>query len=144
MEFIIAVLISASMLLQSAAVSTRISLENFPEPGLLTTEQKRPPLATFELKEFMSNTADEDTTHFVRIKMSIGYEKTNLLLQTELSDRRVQIFDLILLTLNGKRKIDLDSTQKKQDLKVELMIKINALLQTGKIDDIYYAEFSVN
>ncbi|HPH02673.1 MAG TPA: flagellar basal body-associated FliL family protein [Spirochaetota bacterium] len=107
-------------------------------------EQKAPPLATFELKEFMSNTADVDTTHFVRMKLSLGYEKNNLLLQTELSERRMQIFDLIMLTLNGKRKEDLDSAQKKQDLKDELIKKINGLLQNGKIQDIYYAEFSVN
>ncbi len=144
MEFIIAILISASMQFQSAVVAARLSLENLPEPGLRTTEQKRLPLATFELKEFMSNTADEDTTHFVRMKMSIGYEKNNLLLQTELSERRIQIFDLILLTLNGKKKNDLDTAQKKQDLKDELIKKINALLTNGKIDDIYYKEFSVN
>ncbi len=107
-------------------------------------EQKAPPLATFELKEFMSNTADVDTTHFVRMKLSLGYEKNNLLLQTELSERRMQIFDLIMLTLNGKRKEDLDTAQKKQDLKDELIKKINGLLQNGKIDQIYYAEFSVN
>lgn len=107
-------------------------------------EQKAPPLATFELKEFKSNTADVDTTHSIRMKLSLGYEKNNLLLQTELSERRKQIFDLIMLTLNKKRKEDLDSAQKKQDLKDELIKLINGLLQNGKIDDVYYEEFSVN
>jgi flagellar FliL protein len=107
-------------------------------------EQKSPPLATFELKEFMSNTADVDTTHFVRMKLSLGYEKNNLLMQTELSERRKEIFDLIILTLNGKHKEDLDTAQKKLDLKDELLKRINGLLQNGKIDAIYYEEFSVN
>lgn len=118
--------------------------ENKFEQDQKALEQKASPLATFELKEFMSNTADEDTTHFVRMKMSIGYERNNLLLQTELSEKRMQIFDLIMLTLNGKKKNDLDTAQKKQDLKDELIKKINALLTNGKIDDIYYKEFSVN
>ena len=138
----IAVIIIAAV--TASAVAGGKSKDNAYAQDQKAMEQKAPPLATFELKEFMSNTADVDTTHFVRMKMSIGYEKNNLLLQTELSERRMQIFDLIMLTLNGKRKEDLDTAQKKQDLKDELIKKINGLLQNGKIQDIYYAEFSVN
>ncbi len=137
------ILIGAFFYLASLGGGSALAENKF-EQDQKALEQKALPLATFELKEFMSNTADVDTTHFVRMKMSIGYEKNNLPLQTELSERRKQIFDLIMFTLNKKTKSELDTAEKKQVFTYDLIKIINGLLQTGKIDDIYFEEFSVN
>lgn len=107
-------------------------------------EEKKPPLTSFELKEFMVNTADVDSSHFLRLKLNLAYKQNNLPLQTELGERKKQIYDVILRSLNEKKKEDIDTAQGKQDLKEELMKKINGILEHGEILDVYYEEFSVN
>lgn len=105
---------------------------------------KKPPLAAFDLKQFMVNTADRDETHLVRIKMKLAYDKKNIKLQNELNERRAQIRHLILLFFNDKEKRHMESAQQKRDLAISLMKRINSILQSGSVDEIYYEEFSIN
>lgn len=105
---------------------------------------KKPPLAVFDLKQFMANTADRDATHLVRIKLKLAYDKKNIKLQNELNDRRAQIRNLILLFFNDKEKRHMESAQQKRDLAISLMKRINSILQSGAIQAIYYEEFSIN
>jgi len=106
--------------------------------------QKPPAYAGFDLDEFMVGTADRDSTHFVRLKLSLAYEPGNMLLQSELSERRRQIYDLIILTLNKKTWEDLHSSTQKEQFKDELIKLINGRLQNGEIKDIYYSDFFLN
>jgi flagellar FliL protein len=130
--------ITASMV---AGGKSEDSAEIMDKQGL----QQRPPvLATFEMEEFMTGLADRDTMHFVKMKLNLGYETGNLRLQTELSERRRQIKDLILLTLNEKTAEELHSKGQKEELKDELMKLINGLLREGEIKAIYYEDFMVN
>jgi len=107
-------------------------------------KEKKKPLATFNLKQFMGNTADTDVPHLVRIKLQIGYEKRNLKLQTELNDRRAQLRDLILFFFKGRKKEEMDTKQEVEELKKSLVNQINRIMQNGEIEAIYFEEFTVN
>ncbi|MDR2734551.1 MAG: flagellar basal body-associated FliL family protein [Spirochaetota bacterium] len=107
-------------------------------------EQRPPAYAIFEMDEFMTGLADIDTTHFVKLKLSLAYEGPNMRLQSELSDRRRQIEDLILLTLNSKVAEDLHTKGQKEEFKEELVKLINGLLREGEIKNVYFKDFMVN
>jgi len=107
-------------------------------------EQKTPAWAGYDLDEFMVATADIDSSHFIKLKLSLAYETGNMGVQTELTSRRRQIYDLIILTLNRKTKAELHSSQQKEEFKSELVRLINGLLQQGEIKDVYYMDFMIN
>jgi len=107
-------------------------------------DTKPPAWAGYDLDEIMVATADRDSSHFIKLKISLAYEGGNMGLQTELTERRRQIRDLIIGTLNSKTKEALHSWQQKEDFKSELVKRINALLQYGEIKDIYYMDVMIN
>jgi len=107
-------------------------------------DTKPPPYAIFEMDEFMTGLADRDTMHFVKLKLSLAYVGPNLRLQSELTDRRRQIADLILLALNSKAAEDLHDKGQKEDFRDELTKLINGLLGEGEIKTVYFESFMVN
>jgi flagellar FliL protein len=92
----------------------------------------------------MANTGDTDQPGLVRLKLQLAYQKDNIKLQNELNERRSEIRDLILLTLGEQKKSDLASSESKRKFKDVLSNRINRVLVAGKIEDVYYDEFSVN
>jgi flagellar FliL protein len=105
---------------------------------------KPPPLAVFHLEDFRVNTADVDEIHFLRVRLSLGYDDVNKKLQQELTDRRVQIRDIILTILNSKEKSDIDEFIERERLKEEIKKAINNVLINGEILDVYYDEFVIS
>ena len=128
----------------STCVSKSSSKQGQKESDQKAGSTKKAIYAVFDLKQFMVNTKDTDTPHLARIKLQLGYPKKNVKLLTELNQRRAQLRDIILLFFNDKKKTDMDSAQKKENLKKELKKKIDQEINNGPIGDIYYEEFSVN
>lgn len=102
-----------------------------------------PPPAYFDLKEFKMSTADKDETHFMRIKIVLGYKIGDMKLAAELGERRIQIEDIINTILSRKVKADFDTTEKKNDIKLEILNSINRILQNGRLIAIYFTEVAV-
>jgi flagellar FliL protein len=97
-------------------------------------------LGHYDLKEFSISTKDEQN-HFIKVKLSLGYPKEDLKLQTELIERKVQIRHIINILLSGKRYQDLDSVEEKIDLAEEIKASINTILRNGQVKEVYYQEF---
>ncbi len=106
----------------------------------ILTAPPPPPLAHFDLKEFAVSTKDE-TPHFIKLELSLGYQKDDMKLQTELIERTVQIRHIINILLSGKRHQDLDSVEEKIDLAEEIKASINIILRNGQVKEVYYREF---
>ncbi len=105
---------------------------------------KPAPLMIFPLDDFRVNTADVDEPHFMRVKLSLGYDGQNKKLATELVERTQQIRDIVLQILNSKEKQDIDTQSEKERLKDEIKKNINNVLTSGEISDIYYDEFVIS
>jgi flagellar protein FliL len=105
---------------------------------------KPAPLVIFPVEDFRVNTADVDEPHFIRVRMSLGYDGENKKIAVELPQRTQQIRDIILQILNSKEKQDIDEQQEKESLKQELIKAINNVLTTGEIQDIYFDEFVIS
>ncbi len=105
---------------------------------------KPEPLSIFGLEDFRINTADVDESHFVRMKLSLGYKGENKKLATELPQRTQQIRDIIINLLNSKEKQDIDEQIEKERLKEEIKKAINNVLTSGEVEGVYYDEFVIS
>lgn len=100
------------------------------------------PLATYELPAFTFAT-DDKKPHFVKIILVLGFDNVPEL-KEEIISRKDEIQHIISVLLHGKKYKDLDSVEDTINLTEEIKAHINAGLMSGKIREIYLAEFTVN
>lgn len=124
----------------SYLVSKYMMEASYEKEQQILTAPPPPPLGHFDLQEFAVSTSDAEA-HFIKMKLSLGYTKNDLQLQTELIARTVQIRHIINILLSGKRHQDLDSVEEKIDLAEEIKASINIILRNGQIKEVYYREF---
>jgi flagellar FliL protein len=104
--------------------------------------EKIKPYSYFDLGEFSINTSDTDEPHFVKITLQLGYiGETNVELQTELNKRRAQLRDITISVIGSKKFDDLNTQDKRRELKNDIMERINSILIDGQIKEIAFTEF---
>jgi flagellar FliL protein len=103
--------------------------------------EKENPLAYFDMESFSINTSDTDEPHFLKLTLSLGYEMGRVELQSELVQRRAQLRDIIISIIGAMKYTDLNTQDKRDALKGDLMRRINEVLQKGKIKGIAFTEF---
>lgn len=110
-------------------------------PGV---KPKKPPYQTMHLEPFKVNLNDPTGTKpvFVNLDIALAYEKNNVMLQTELLDRKFEIRDRIITLISSKTYEDINTKDKLEDLKKEIRNQINALLIGGSIEEIYVVDFN--
>lgn len=104
-----------------------------------TSTKKAVTEKTFELDEFVTNLADENTT-YIKLKIVLGYEEKKL--DNELPNKVAAIRDTINATLWKKTSIDF-SGNGTEAVKKELLQSINNILETGQISNIYLNEIII-
>jgi len=139
---IIAVVIST--IIAFVLIQTNIAKKHEEIYKTIQLAPKPAPLTIFPLEDFRVNSADIDEPHFIRVKISLGYDGSNKKLAGELAARTTQIRDLILRILNSKEKQDIDEEIEKERLKDEIKKAINNILVDGEVQDIYYDEFVIS
>lgn len=88
---------------------------------------------TYQLDEFVTNLADENTT-YIKLTIVLGYEGKSL--DKELPTKIAAIRDTVNTLLWSKTSIDF-SGKGTDTVKKELLQSINNKLETGKISNIY-------
>ncbi|MEG0772968.1 flagellar basal body-associated FliL family protein [Clostridium sp.] len=96
---------------------------------------------TFEVDEILVNLADEGKPRYLKIKIFIGHTD-NEELKSELTTKKPIIRDTINNTLRTKKTTDL-TAEGEEVLKNVLSEKINDLLTTGKITNVYFSEILI-
>lgn len=87
---------------------------------------------------FLARLADKEETHLVKTgEFRLAYDPKYKQLPAELFERQFQISDLINTVLITKTSEDLSSEEGKNELKREIINRINKLLIKGQIEDIY-------
>jgi len=119
--------------------------QQYKEVSSIAIIKPPPPTESFNFPDdFRVNTADQGEPHFIKLKISLGYEKGNVALAAELGDRIHQLRDIINLILAGKTKDQLSTIQQQLELREEIKASINHILSEGKVTNIYFDEFIVN
>ena len=95
---------------------------------------------TYDLDEFLINLADEDGKRYLKTKIVLGYDEKKLL--KELDKNKPIIRDSINTVLRSKKVKDFD--QKGVDnIKKEILDKINPMFQKGRINNVYFNDILV-
>lgn len=93
------------------------------------------------IDSFIVNILDKDGTRY--LKAALTLELDSEITANEVKERMPQIKDAILLLVSSKTFAELQDLQGKLQLRAELTSRLNDLLKTGKIKQIYFTDFVV-
>jgi len=126
----------------SFLVSKNVQESSYERSQDIVAAPPPPPLHTYELPDFSKTTADAEP-HFVKMKISLGYEMS-VELNNELVRRKDEIQHIVNILLQGKKYEDLNSVSDAVELAEEIKAHINIRLISGKIKEVYFKELVVN
>lgn len=106
------------------------------------SDENKETLSMYELDTFTVNLADIKATRYARV--TIKLELNNFEVEEEIERRTPQIRDLIIVILSSKRFQDIQTTEGKDSLRIEIIKSINTYLVKGEIVNLYFTEFVVN
>lgn len=96
-----------------------------------------------DLDEFTVNLADEGGRKYLRVELSVGYDKENSKLEEELNSNIVVVRDTIIFYFKSKDAEFVNNIDNKEKIKEDLVEIINKELQKGKIEDIRFKNMIV-
>ena len=98
--------------------------------------------AFYDAGEFLVNLADTDSPRYLKIKLIVAYDSSNKKLTKELETKVNVIKDSAISVMRTKKAADM-TAKGAEDLKGELVTRINSVLTTGKLTNAYYNDFLV-
>ncbi|MGD0623615.1 MAG: flagellar basal body-associated FliL family protein [Thermodesulfobacteriota bacterium] len=117
-----------------------ISIPGFPstkKTAVISTPPKIGPM--LKISPLVINLKEEGGRHYIKttIVLEIGQKEW-----VEEVQSRIPLFsDLAILTLSDKRLEDLKNSAAKENLRKELLVKVNQALDSPKVNQIYFDEF---
>ncbi|MBW1975788.1 MAG: flagellar basal body-associated FliL family protein, partial [Deltaproteobacteria bacterium] len=96
---------------------------------------------TYQLDTFLVNLADPGGKRYLKLTMELELDNPKVI--DEITKENFKIRDTILLILSSKEFDDISTVGGKLALKKEIMAKLNGMLHTGKVLNIYFTEFLV-
>ncbi len=95
----------------------------------------------FPLDVIVVNIADSQATRYLRA--GISFEIPNETVAQELTLRKPQITDLLIMILSSKEMEDLIDFSGKNQIRKEIMEKVNSKLSGEKLKNVYFTEFVI-
>jgi flagellar protein FliL len=96
---------------------------------------------TKRLETFIVNLADKGGKRYLRVSIDLELDKEETVKVVE--KRLPKIRDAILMILPTKKYEDIDTVEGKSALRNEILTKINELMKSEEIKNIYFTEFVV-
>ncbi|MBU5591069.1 flagellar basal body-associated FliL family protein [Clostridium sp. MSJ-4] len=97
---------------------------------------------TFALDEFTVNLSDENGKKYLKVKVFVGYDKKNKKLEKELEPKKPIMRDAIVSVLRSKKSTDM-TVKGTEDLKKEILDRLNPLFNNGRITNVYFNDLLV-
>jgi flagellar basal body-associated protein FliL len=95
---------------------------------------------TYSVDDFLVNLADEDAKRYLKVKVYLGYE--NKKMDKELDTKKPIIRDTINSVLRAKKSTDF-TAKGTEDMKKEILQRLNPLFTNGQLDNIYFYDIIV-
>lgn len=128
---------------QGAGADDVVDTVNAEDPLGVTQKKSAEAGIMYEVPPFVVNLADPAGTKYLRIALSFELPSLNKKLPLEIDARLPKIKDTIITTLSAKTLEEIATSQGKISLKQELLRRVNGILTSGKVMDIYLTEFVV-
>ncbi|AWZ48205.1 flagellar basal body protein FliL [Clostridiaceae bacterium 14S0207] len=93
------------------------------------------------LDENTINLADKDAKRYIKVKVSLGYEK-NAKLAAELEKDKDKVTDCVISVIRCKKADDLNAAHE-EDVKKTIKDKVNQILINGQIEQVYFSEILI-
>ena len=122
------------------AVKAQIADQDTEEADAEGVEEKMPKVGPiFDLEPFIVNLEGQKDTRYLKAKISLELkgQKTS----EELNKRLPQVRDIMIELLSSKTYGDLSTLHGKEHLKSEIMIRLNSILKTGTVKNVFFTEF---
>ncbi len=98
---------------------------------------------TISLESFVVNLTDPAGNRYLKLALAVDVPEENVDLQAEIDKRIPMIRDIVIASLSAKTYEEISTSQGKVFLKQELVRRINSILSSGRINDVYITEFVV-
>ena len=112
-------------------------------------KQEAPPVAPkkneilpiVDLDPFIVNLADKDQRRYLKVKMAL--EVSDKKVEEEVKKRMPEIRDIITLLLSSKTYADLSTIDGKLALKTAIVNRLNSIIISGRVTNVFFTEFVV-
>lgn len=94
-----------------------------------------------ELDSFIVNLRDREGKRYLKTKINL--EAASEEVKKELSARLPQVRDVILMLLSAKSFAEISRLEGKTQLKEEVRMRVNQVLSSGRVTNVYFSEFVV-
>jgi len=95
------------------------------------------PLYSFDT--FIVNLSDAGGSRYLKVTMQVELSSSEL--EAEIEKRKPQLRDIILTVLSSKTYAEVSTAQGKLALKQEIIRRVNLVLTTGTLENVYFTEF---
>lgn len=96
----------------------------------------------YDIPPFAVNLSDPNAV-YLRMAVSLDYDPKNSALQKELETKLPVIQDLIIMIVSAKTLEEVSTSQGKDNLKREILRRINGKMAKGKLNNIYIRDFVI-
>jgi flagellar protein FliL len=98
--------------------------------------------AFFEIGEIFVNLSDEGAKRYVKLKVSVSYDKKNKELAKEIEDKKVVLRDVAVFYIKSCKAKDFEPANEAV-LKGDLIARMNQKLKSGVLKDVYISDIIV-
>ena len=95
----------------------------------------------YPLEKFIVNLLSNHSSRYLKCKIDLELDSPEL--QEEIDKKLSPIRDLIIRILSSKTVEEIQTSKGKEKLKEEIKRKINEILTTGEIRNVYFTEFVI-
>lgn len=93
--------------------------------------------------EFLVNLADANSKRYLKTTVVLAYDIKNEELTEELTNKTDAVRDCIISVLRTKKAEELQTATGPEELKNEIITRVNSILSKGRLSSIYYKEFVI-
>lgn len=93
--------------------------------------------------EYLVNLANTNSRRYLKTTVVLAYDVKNEALTEELATKNDAIRDCIISVLRTKKVEDLETATGPEELKKEIITRVNSVLAKGRVTNVYYKEFVI-
>ena len=95
---------------------------------------------TFQLDEVTVNLADEGGNRYLKVAVYLGFNEKKL--TSELTAKKPIVTDAVIQILRTKKAADI-SAKNMNNIKLEIIQKINPMLEKGQLNNVYFTDIII-
>lgn len=114
------------------AEAVKVERPEVPEPGQLHV-----------IEDIIVNPAGTRATRYLRVGAALEYDAKAAAVESELEQRSMQFRDLFITELSRRTVDELLDARIKEEIREELLARLNGSMREGQISNLYFTEYVI-